>query len=188
MARKKREAKDSADKEELEGEGRRGFFGGFKEEVAEAILAIVFFLAAAFLLFAPFGKAGVTGETSYRLLGSLFGVGYYLAPALLVALGVSYLRALSRNLALPKAIGGFISFLAGLILIEMAFAGEGGAVGGTLESWTTAAFGAEFGAVAMVGLLVAGLIVVFDAPISLRMFSYLLNMAEEPAPAEAPDL
>lgn len=171
MARRKKEGGRKADEKDSAEEGR-GLFGSFREEVVEAILAIIFFLAAAFLLFAPFGKAGVAGNASFRVLGSLFGVGYYLAPIILVALGVSYLRSLSRNLALPKALGGGVSFLAGLVLIEMMFSGRGGAVGGLLERGAVAAFGTEFGAVAMVGLLVVGSILVFDAPISFPSLSF----------------
>ncbi len=179
MARRKRDDKENGDKSDE----KRGPFGDFKREVSEAILAVVFFLAAAFLFFAPFGKAGVTGDTSYRILGSLFGIGYYLAPLILIALGVSYLKSLARNLAVPKMIGSLLSFLAGLVLIEMLFSGRGGAVGGVLEGAATAAFGVEFGAVAMVGVLVVGLILVFDAPISLPSLSFLKRREEEVADA-----
>lgn len=179
MARRKKEDREAADRDpQKKGDGQRGLFAGFREEVVEAILAVVFFLAAAFLLFAPFGRAGAAGEASFRLLDSLFGVGYYLAPAILVALGVSYLRSLSRNLAVPKALGGGVAFLAGLVLIEMLFTGKGGAVGGLLERGATAAFGAEFGAVAMVGLLVVGFILVFDAPLSLPSLRFLGKKAD----------
>lgn len=177
MARRKKEDRDE-EKEARRGDERKGPLGGFREEVIEAILAVVFFLAAAFLLFAPFGKAGAAGAAAFRLLDSLFGVGYYLAPAILVALGVSYLRSLSRNLAIPKAVGGGVAFLAGLVLIEMLFDGKSGAVGGLLERGATAAFGAEFGAVAMVGLLVVGSILVFDAPLAFPSLAFFKKKAE----------
>jgi S-DNA-T family DNA segregation ATPase FtsK/SpoIIIE len=181
MARRKREEREA---DEAKDEKRKGFLGGFREEVGEAILAVVFFLAAAFLFFAPFGKAGAAGDTTYSLLGTLFGVGYYLAPLILVALGVSYLKSLARNLALPKAIGGFVTFLAGLVIIEMLFTGRGGMVGGALERWTTAAFGIEFGAVAMVGLVAVGLIVLFDAPLSFPSLSFFRKKDAEELPPE----
>lgn len=181
MARKKKEGGAAPDKEGRD-KGEEGALG-FRKEVGEAILAVVFFLAAAFLLFAPFNKAGAVGDASFRLLGSLFGVGYYLAPVILVALGVSYLRSLSRNLAIPKAIGGGVAFLAGLVLIEMMFAGRGGAIGGLLERGATAAFGMEFGAVAMVGLAVVGAILVFDAPLSFPSLSFF---GKREAPAADP--
>jgi S-DNA-T family DNA segregation ATPase FtsK/SpoIIIE len=186
MARRKKDGGESAGKDGRD-DGSAGSSIGFKKEVGEAILAVVFFLAAAFLLFAPFGKAGAVGDVSFRALGSLFGVGYYLAPIVLIALGVSYLRSLSRNLAIPKAIGGAVSFLSGLVLIEMLFAGNGGAIGGALAGGAVAAFGAEFGAVAMVGLAVVGAILVFDAPLSLSALGFL-RKKKETAPAEPVDI
>lgn len=187
MARRKREDEaDSANgKRKGTPEERSGFLSGFREEVVEGIIAVCFFLAAAFLLFAPFGKAGAAGDATFRLLHSLFGVGYYLAPIILIALGASYLRSLSRNLATPKAIGGGIVFLSGLVLIEIAFAGKGGAVGAILERWTSAAFGVEFGTVAMLGLVTVGGLLVFDAPLALPSLAFFKKKEDGAATADS---
>lgn len=124
MGRKKLKDKEieKADREPL-----------LKEETIEAIAAVAFIAVSAFLTFAAFGNAGVLGEMVFKVSTFLFGIGYYLIPAILLALGISFLASLKHNLAIPKIIGAVFMFISGLGLVDLVFS-KGGFVGNLIST------------------------------------------------------
>ena len=109
-----------------------GWFASLREETVEAVTAIVFILAAIFLGFAAFDSAGFLGSITFGAFKFLFGVGYYLLPLILLALGIRSLASLKDNPALPNIIGGVIIFLSGLGLVDLIF-DKGGFIGGFIS-------------------------------------------------------
>ena len=111
-----------------------GWLSTLKEETVEAVIAIVFIVVAIFLGFAAFDSAGFLGEYTFKAFESLFGIGYYLLPVILIALGATSLATLKENHTLSKSIGGLIIFLSGLGIVGLLpFEwSDGGFVGGFL--------------------------------------------------------
>jgi len=183
MAREKKEEKKSRreEREGKDGAEKRGFFRAFREETVEGILALLFILAAVFLALSPFHLAGTAGDLTFRGLDTLFGIGYYLAPVLLLVLGISYFRDLSRNLALPKAAGGILSFLAGLNLVEVFSRGQGGIIGGAMTNLMLKAFDTYFTVISMAVITAIGVAMLLDAPLSLLSFGWLRRKPADPA-------
>src|SRR3990167_5560297 len=183
MAREKKEEKKSRreEREGKDGAEKRGFFRAFREETVEGILALLFILAAVFLALSPFRLAGTAGDLTFRGLDTLFGIGYYLAPVLLLVLGISYFRGLSRNLALPKAAGGILSFLAGLNLVEVFSRGQGGIIGGAMTNLMLKAFDTYFTVISMAVITAIGVAMLLDAPLSLLSFGWLRRKPADPA-------
>src|SRR3989344_2929783 len=118
---------------------------------------------------------------AFRGLDTLFGIGYYLAPVLLLVLGISYFRDLSRNLALPKAAGGILSFLAGLNLVEVFSRGQGGIIGGAMTNLMLKAFDTYFTVISMAVITAIGVAMLLDAPLSLLSFGWLRRKPADPA-------
>lgn len=136
-----------------------------KEETIETIWAIVFFLISLFLLLSAIGQGGKIGYWSYTLLDKLFGVGYYLMPIILIALGVSFLKEIRNNFATPKIIASAVLFLSSLSLVSLLSENSGGTVGsivakpllGMFDFWASLFF--------TIGLIVISIIIVLDAKI-----------------------
>ncbi|MDP3957957.1 MAG: DNA translocase FtsK 4TM domain-containing protein, partial [bacterium] len=145
--------------------GKRGWKlnSGLKDETVHAVLSIVFFILSALFVFAAVGKGGMAGDTLYRALSYLFGVGYYLLPALFFILGASYLRASRPDLALPHFIGSFLFLISGLGIIDIAEKDAGGVVGGLVSSPLMKLFDVYLSLVVLGGFLVISLLIIFDA-------------------------
>ena len=75
-----------------------------KEETVRAIVAIVFFVFALFLVLSAFEKGGMAGQNTFKGFTYLFGIGYYLLPILFFILSVSFFRTLHKRLALNHSI------------------------------------------------------------------------------------
>lgn len=70
-----------------------------KKETLNAILAVVFFVIAVFLLLSagPLDKGGPAGRGAYSIFNYLFGIGYYLLPILLLMMCVSFFQSLQKK-------------------------------------------------------------------------------------------
>jgi DNA segregation ATPase FtsK/SpoIIIE, S-DNA-T family len=161
-------------KKKYSSDERIGFWGALKKETFEGISAIVFILVAIFLLMSPFGRGGFMGDHAYRILSWLFGIGYYLIPIILVTLGISFIKSLSHNLALPKIVGGLLLMLAGLGLIDL-LVSKGGIVGAFINEPLLKLFGPWMVGIGHVAVLLIGTLIIFD--LSLR-FSFIQSWLE----------
>src|SRR3990167_7976719 len=106
-----------------------------QKETLNAIIAVVFFVLAVFLILSsgPIDKAGKVGVFSYKIFHYLFGVGYYLLPILFFILCVSFFRSLHKKLALTHSVGGALFFLSSLALTNIVLSEKGGIVGGFIS-------------------------------------------------------
>lgn len=167
MGRKKKVEKV----EEIE---NTGFLSSLKEETVEGVIAILFIVFAIFLIMASFSKAGIVGEKIYIFFTFLFGIGYYLLPLILIILGISFLRSLSRNLAIPKIIGGTVFLASGLGLASLIFK-KGGIVGNAISGTLVNLFDFWVSLIFLSALLVISVLVVFDASLRISLIDRILN-------------
>lgn len=141
-----------------------------REETAQGVLAVLFFVVALVLLLAAFGKAGPAGEKLFSLLSGAFGVGFYVLPVLSVFLSIGFLKALRSLFPLKKTIGVFVLFLSGLAMIDLIFPTEGGALGNLLSSPLRQLFDVYTSLILFAALFMISILVMFEAGMPIDAF------------------
>ncbi|MFA6458782.1 MAG: DNA translocase FtsK [Candidatus Paceibacterota bacterium] len=148
------------------------FWNEIKTETTQAVLAIFSFLLAVLSLMAAFGKAGRLGDYLFIELSLLFGVGYYLIPAILIMLSIAFIRGIKKKLEISKVISLLIFFVSGLGLIHMTSTGAGGAAGRWISTpfiyimdiWATT--------VLLIALVIVSLFIVFEAHFTMEQLAF----------------
>ena len=170
-----------------------------REETLQGIFAVLFFAAGMVLTFAAVGKAGVAGETLYRVLTRSVGVGFYLLPLLSFFLCIGFLRALRGLFPLRKTAGALVLFLSGLGIIQLTFPTRGGLVGAFLGKSLAQVFEVYTSLVILGAVFVIAVLIFFEAAIPLPSLSHwrglfrrrreprITGIAEKEAPEEAPE-
>lgn len=164
----KKDSTDSLDKPKI-----------LKPETIESIVAIVLIVLGIFLLMSAFGAAGFLGSTIYKLLTALFGIGYFLLPLILLALGISYLAQIKHNLAIPKALGAGLFLISALGLIDTTFADHGGIIGDFISGPLIKLFDFWFTIFFLLGLLIVSVIVFFDSSLRVSILQKLFKQKTE---------
>jgi DNA segregation ATPase FtsK/SpoIIIE, S-DNA-T family len=157
-----------------------GIYRYLSEETWRGMVAVVFFVFGIFLALSagPLDKGGPAGRMAYSSLHYLFGVGYYLLPIVLIILCVSFFRSLHKKLALTHSIGGFLFFISGLGLINIAKDGQGGLIGGFISGPLTGLFDVYATVVILLALVVISLLTIFDAPLRFTFITSLFRKKE----------
>ncbi len=140
-----------------------GMFENLKKETAQGIYAIIFFILGVFLILAAFEGAGVVGNTTYKFLSALFGIGYFIIPILFFLMSASYIRYLSSSFGILKKVSAIIFFLAGIGLVDATVAGYGGAFGGMIASPLIGLLDIFVTLLVLWGLVIASLLILLDA-------------------------
>ncbi len=152
-----------------------GLFKHLKEETVQGMIAIVFLVVAIFLMLSAFSKGGPVGDTVYKIMKLLLGVGYFLLPILLVMLCVSFLRSLKKDLAIPKIIGSLFFFLSGLGIVNLVFVDQGGYIGHFVSTPLVKLFDFTATLLILCALLIISFLVMFDTSLSFGFIATLWN-------------
>lgn len=137
-------------------------FSGLKEDTIRGIWGIITLSVALFFMLAAFDLAGVAGEATYHGLTYLLGIGYFLAPLLLLFVGISFFRSYEHRLSILKSVASAIFLLAGLALIDIALPERGGMIGGTIAAPLLALFDIYAAVLILIALLLLSAVVMFD--------------------------
>ena len=194
MARKDKKEKKKDKKKEKDEDGDEGV-SYLQEETLRAIIAVMFFVLATFLVLAagPIDKGGFVGRGAYGIFHHLFGIGYYLMPILFFILCVSFFRSLHKRLALTHSIGGLLFFVSALAFINITLTGNGGLIGNYISAPLISLFDTPVTLIILVAFIVISLLIIFDAPLRftfLRAFFASIFKKKEIIPGEelAPEL
>ena len=152
---KKREKSESRN-------GQKNFLGGLQEDTLQGVWSIVFAVLSVFLVLAAFGKAGLVGNKTYSFLSFLFGTGFFLFPALLIILSISFFRSFTRKFDAVRIIGSLCFFVSGLGLVETASPGKGGIVGKLISKPILSLFDTYVSIILLVALFSISLFVISD--------------------------
>src|SRR3989344_3668887 len=181
FGRNKKESKKEKKRNEFKDETNNYL----QKETLNAIIAVVFFVLAVFLILSsgPIDKAGKVGTFSYKIFHYLFGVGYYLLPILFFILCVSFFRSLQKRLALTHTIGGTLFFISSLALVNILSQssdgiGSGGVIGGFISKPLINMFDTYVSVIILVALIVISLLTIFDAPIRFTFLKSLFQKKE----------
>ncbi|MEK7581953.1 MAG: DNA translocase FtsK [Patescibacteria group bacterium] len=137
---------------------------GLKEDTMHAVLAIIFFILAILFVLASLGKSGPAGNALFEYLSLFFGVGYYLLPTLFLMLAISFMRSIRPAVAVAHILGSFLFLVSGLGIINIVLLGDsGGIIGGLVSYPLIKLFDVYVSLVALLGLLLISLLVIFDA-------------------------
>lgn len=127
-----------------------------KEETKHGVIAVACFAIAIFFLLARFDYAGVAGNSAYRVLNVLFGVGFYVIPLILFFLSLSFFRSIRPNFILFRFLAGLVFFVAFLGLIK------GGKIGNYIAKPINQLFD-TYGLVLLGAIMLISILVIFDA-------------------------
>ncbi len=134
--------------------------GEIKEETKRGVLAVLFFVFGLILLLGSAGYAGVVGNTLFRTLTYLFGIGYFLLPAILIAFSIALVRSLEHRIGISRWVGSIVLLLSGLGLISSVAIERGGIVGEMISSPLLSLFD-FYATVLILGALAAASLLVF---------------------------
>ncbi len=148
------------------------FWDEMRTETVQAIFAILSFLIVVLSLLAAFGKAGIVGDYSFIWLTRLFGVGYYLIPAVFIMLTFTFLKGLKKKFEISKAIGALVFFISGLGLIHIAKTDAGGAAGRVIDYPLIKSIDVWASATLLIALAIISIFVIFEAKITLEQLAF----------------
>jgi len=137
-------------------------FENLKEETKYGMFAIIFFVVGIFLGLAAFEKAGVAGDTIYKLLESVVGLGFFLLPILFFFLGITFFQSGRPELVARSIVGSVLFIVSGLGLIDMVSSGLGGVVGGLISSLSIKLFDLYITSIFLGALAIISLLLIFD--------------------------
>jgi hypothetical protein len=172
---KRRSRKETAENKR---DQKIGFWGGLRDETRNSIIGIFLILIAVILLVAAFGNSGYLGGVIYNTVHFLFGLGYYVLPALFVLLGVNFFRAGGHNFTTPALVAGPFFLLSALGLLSLMdsaslSAGLGGFIGYYIMSPMVWLFQGTLTAIIFSSTFVVAILILFDTPLHLGfMFSF----------------
>lgn len=134
-----------------------------KESTLKSVWGISLFILSIFFLFAGFGGGGLVGTTLHNFLQGLLGYGYYLMPAILLILSLSFFTDQERNFPPSKIIGTVLFVLSGLGLFQLVSEDSGGIVGQLISRPLLHLFDYATSVIVLIGLLIISVLVIYDA-------------------------
>lgn len=174
MAKKKSKKSSRSSKNSSE----RSFTPTLKEGTKRTIIALLLFILAILLFFSIIDHAGVAGTFFQEFFFYLFGVGFYILPLVLVALGINYIKKIENSLPKLQVFGGTCLVLFSLALISLSH-GKGGVVGQVVAWPFSALFEPILSALVVGGLLIISIFLAFDnepdLPSMWQRFLYFLR-------------
>lgn len=174
MARNTKKIKKEKKPSEQKDLDQPGILSTISEETLDTISSVIFILISILMMLAAFGQAGRIGEITFNFLTKLFGIGYFLAPLILVGLGISFIAQKRHNLAVPKILGACLFFLSGLGLVNLVFT-RGGIVGNLISSPLLSLFDFWASLLFLLALLAISLLVVFEASLKVSKIREIIS-------------
>jgi S-DNA-T family DNA segregation ATPase FtsK/SpoIIIE len=161
-------------------ESSPGFWSGLREETRHSIIGIGLALFSVILFVAGFGQGGFLGAKLYGGIHYLFGIGYWIVPALFLILGWNFLRTGGHNLPTPALVAGpfFITSALGLLAVvdaNLGVLGHGGALGYGAFIGLKFLFGGIATTIFFSATLIVAVLVLFDTPLHLGFVVNFLN-------------
>ncbi len=159
-----------------------------KEEARHTIWGVVLIFLGILLLLSTFKMAGVAGDFIFRLFNSLFGLGYYLIPILLVAVGVSFMRSGRPQVARFHALTSVGVLLSALAILDLGANGAGksldvtyGGYIGSIVAWPfLKLFGVYAGILLLGAILIISLILLLnDRPNLVEMWQKMISFFKQ---------
>ena len=160
-------------------EEKRKFWEKIKSETLQAVLTIIFFVIAIYLILASLGFGGVAGEKTYTLFSLFFGIGYFLLPVILIILAYSNSQELRTKIASIKISGSLVFLFSGLGIVELFAPNKGGIIGGIITSPLLKLFDIYVSFIFLTALLIISLLIIFDTNLKLKKLLFWRNSIKQ---------
>lgn len=171
MAAKKKNSKKAKETEKEEKKiSMPGFSYGLKYETKRSVLAIGFFIAGLIFTLASFGKAGVLGNSMYKILQVLFGAGFFLIPTALFIATISLISYFRTHFLSHTIIGSSLFLASSLGMADVVLGEKTCGYVGYLLSWPfMKLFDFWVSLIIFAGLFIISFLILFDMPLSLKL-------------------
>ena len=136
-------------------------------EAKASVIAVFSLGIAVILTLSGFHKAGPLGEVMSSILTTLMGVGYWLLPVTLLAISIALFTSGTKKVLTATLLGGLFVLLSSLGIIDIVYTDRGGWMGNILGSLQLF-LGYSASLVLNFTILVAAIIVTFNAPLKIR--------------------
>ena len=166
-----------------------------KGDTKRSILAIFLIAVAILAVFSLFGGAGTFGTYFNKILSLAFGMGRFLLPVLMVAVGFMYFRRDTDSYYVFVAAGFFVFFAAilGFIhifyplskMVAMAQSGQGGGILGAAAAYPALKFfGFSAGIIVLLAIALASLLLALNVPLRalLKPVEWMKKRSDEDEP------
>lgn len=147
-------------------------------DVKKTVIALTLFGIAAVFSLSSVGKAGPFGDALYGGLDKLFGLGFYLLPALMAVVAVVFLFSREDKLIGLTLSGAALFVIAGLGTIDIIFPEKAGLTG-ALIGFIQVPFGYTAALVIGFTTLAASLVLTLNAPLKLKLPKLRQEESEE---------
>lgn len=172
------------------GKGRKK--GVLKSDTKRSIVAIFLIVIAILAVFSLFGGAGTFGAYFNKILALAFGIGRYLLPVLMIAVGFLYFRRDEESYYVFVA-AGFVIFFAAVLgvihifyplakMVAAAKAGSGGGFLGAAAAYPALNFfGFSAGLIVLAAIALASLLLALNVPLRalFRPVEWIKEQREE---------
>lgn len=143
---------------------------GLKEETKHSILAILILILALFLILASFEKAGVIGESTYKLLTFLFGKVFFLLPLSLFVASISLIAHVRPNFLATTIVGLTLFLISSLGAAEIILENKtGGYLGYLISLPLLKFFDYWVSLILLTGLFIVSLLIILNTSISIKL-------------------
>lgn len=188
----RRRKKEKNEEEKTNGRGRPPKGKGLSSDTKRSIIAVFLIALAVLAVFSLFGGAGTFGTYLNKFLSLAFGIGRYLLPVLMIAVGFLYFRRDTESYYVFVA-AGFVLFFASVLGIihlfnpmsEMAAVARNGAGGGFLGAAAAYPmlkfFGFSAGIIVLFAIALASLLLALNVPLRalLKPVEWMKEKREE---------
>lgn len=151
-------------------ESKEKWHHSLNDGTKHSILAISFFVLALFFSLASFGKAGIVGDSVYKILNLLFGSGFFLVPTVFFLSSISLLISIRPHF-IATAIAGTILFLiSSLGAADIMFGERTAGYIGYLISWPLLKlFDFWVSLIILTGLFIVSLLIILNTSLSIKL-------------------
>lgn len=134
-----------------------------RESTLQSVWGISLFVISLFFILSAFEKSGPAGHMIYYWFSILLGYGYYLIPALLLILSLSFFGDKNTSFSRSKLTGSFLFILSGLGIFDLLKEGSGGWAGNILAKPLISLFDTTLSLIILIATTVIGIMVILDA-------------------------
>ncbi len=166
MAKKSNTEKRRIEKRDKKERGEYGRQSPLHPETKQSIWSIVFIALTVIFLLSALKLAGPWGNGIFGFFTTLFGIGYYLLPAISLLIAATLLSRDKKEVIGFSLIGGALFILSALGFIDIVSPGNGGIVGGIAGAIKTP-FSVPGGIVITITIMVISFLMIMNKPLRL---------------------
>lgn len=153
---------------------------GLKYETKRSVLAVAFFVTGLIFTFASFGKAGILGNSLYKVLETIFGAGFFLIPTAFFITTISLISSIRTHFLSHTLAGGALFLLSSLGAADIMLGEKTCGYAGYFISWPFLKF-FDFWAslIIFAALFAISFLIMFNTPISIKILKKEKEEEEE---------